>query len=176
MCFTQTSYEHWHWSRILIIPSKNYLRVPVAERSAHSAHALTQSHMHWRGVAQVHVIIKSPVIVPPLVIIDACSRRDSNLRVPRRRRVCQSDSAIESVSTRVRLLILPHPPNAIDLSMMQVEPRVAVGSYKVAAGVTTNSKVTGGVHTHEVVNKCRHATLHVRPEAVDALALEEVDD
>lgn len=29
------------------IPSKYYLRVPVAERSAHGVHALAQSHVHW---------------------------------------------------------------------------------------------------------------------------------
>jgi len=60
--------------------------------------------------------------------------------------------------------------------MVQVEPRVAVGRHKVAAWVATDCEVACGVHAHEVVDKGWHAALHVRPEAVDALAFEQRND
>lgn len=103
-------------------------------------------------------------------------RERQDLRISGRRRVCQGDRAVDGVRARVRLLVLPHPPDAINLSVVQVEPRVTVGCYEVAAWVAANGEVAGGVHAHEVVLESRNATLHVCPEAFDALAFEQVDD
>lgn len=60
--------------------------------------------------------------------------------------------------------------------MVQVEPRVAVRRHEVAARVAANCEVSGGVYAHEVVDERWHAALHVGPEAVDALALEQRHD
>lgn len=60
--------------------------------------------------------------------------------------------------------------------MVQVEPWIAVGSHEVAAWIAADGEVASGVHAHEVVEESWHAALHVCPEAVDALALEEIDD
>jgi hypothetical protein len=57
--------------------------------------------------------------------------------------------------------------------VVQVEPRVAVRGHEVAARVATNRKVSCGMYAHEVVDESRHTALHVRPEAVDALAFEQ---
>ena len=115
-------------------------------------------------------------MLPWSAIIHASYQQQSNLRISRRRRVCQSDRAVDGVGTRVRLLILPHPPDTIDLCVVQVEPRVAIGCHKVAAWVASNREVPRGVHAHEAVSESRDAALHLRPETVDRLALEEAHD
>ena len=60
--------------------------------------------------------------------------------------------------------------------MVQVEVRVAVRSREVTAWVAGNREMPGGVHAHEAVSESRDAALHLRPETVDRLALEEAHD
>jgi len=99
-----------------------------------------------------------------------------DLRVARRRAVGEGDGAVDSVRALVRLAVLPHPPNTVDLSVMKVEPWVTVGRDEVTAWVATDREVTGSVHAHEVVLESWNATLHIGPEALDGLALEQGHD
>jgi hypothetical protein len=154
------------------------LSVSVAERSTHGAHALPKSHVHWRSVTQVHVIVKRSVqikVSDPEITSQPFSR-GRNLRIPRRRRVQKGDCAINLIRTLVRLLVLPHPPDTIDLGVMQVEVRVAVGSREITAWVAADSEVASGVHAHEAISERRYAALHLRPEAVDRLAFKQAHD
>lgn len=99
-----------------------------------------------------------------------------NLRISGRRGVRQCDRAVDSIGTRGRFLVLPHPPDTVDLGVVQVEPRIAVGGNEIAARIAANGEVTGGVHAHEIVFEGWDTALHVRPEALDVLALEQADD
>jgi hypothetical protein len=53
----------------------------------------------------------------------------------------------DSILAGLQILVLPDPPRAINLSMVQEEVRVAGRSVKITARVTTDPEVAASVHT-----------------------------
>lgn len=73
-------------------------------------------------------------------------------RAKRRRRVVEhEDAAANGILPRPQILVLPDPPRAIDLCVVQPEHRVTWGDEEVSAGVAADGVVTGGMDAVEAV-------------------------
>lgn len=104
------------------------LHIDVAERTRSGRHSVSDSDC-WGIDTQVNDIIQSPVSA--------------------RRRVIQGNSSSNSVLSLRDILVLPDPPCAIDLSVVQEESGISWGSEDVSTRVTTDGKVTSSVYSVE---------------------------
>ena len=86
--------------------NRQYLYVRITERSRHGAHGVPYGDRTRVGITQIHAIIECSI---------------------GRSRVCQDDCPIDGFHAGLRLEILPGPPGAINLAMVQEKPgRVSV--------------------------------------------------
>lgn len=79
-------------------------------------------------------------------------------------------------SERGELYIISARINVGDERALAIEVRVTGGSQEVRAWVSTDSEVPSSMHTHEVIGERILATLHVVPERLHILAVEQLYD
>lgn len=112
--------------------TKQHLQVDVAQKLALGIH-----HLADRGTlannTHVHPVIES---------------------TKRQRGVVEDvDASRNSVLARLQVLVLPDPPGAIDLSVVQPEHRVSGGDEEISTWVTADGVVATGVDTVEAVEE-----------------------
>lgn len=119
----------------------NLLLVNIAELIADSAHSIANPHSRRKNTEIYKIVQRS---------------------VRRRREVEDRVRAADSVLAPLEILILPDPPCAIDLSVVQEEVRVARRRVEVTTGVSADPEVAASVHA-EVA--CCEVSLHSVLEA-----------
>lgn len=132
--------------------SKQHLQVDVAHELALGVH-----HVANRGAlsASTHV---QPVI-------------ESSKR--QRWVVEEVDASANGVLARLQVLVLPHPPGAVDLSVVQPEHGVSGGDEEISTWVTTDGVVSTGVDTEEAILEwyAINDTLHEILEGANGLVV-----
>lgn len=84
------------------------------------------------------------------------------------RKVEESVCAADCVLAVVQILVLPDPPGAINLSVVQEEVWVTRRCVQVTAGISANPEMATGVHADVT---CREISLHPVLEAGDVGAV-----
>lgn len=93
-----------------------------------------------RSIKRVHDILndhRRPVRVYPHGLVQ--------LQI-RGRRVVQEGMRAGEVVAVARIQVLPDPPYTVDLAVVEVESRVAVGEEHIASGIAANRHVAAKVH------------------------------
>ena len=122
--------------------------VDIAVRSPNGAHAV--SNLHWRCIdSQVNLIVQC--------------------RIPAGRAIQNGHRLRYSISSLLRILILPRPPRPINHRMMKEEPGIPGRGEKVSARVATDGVVATGMRTEELV--LEEAALEEKGEPVDVVVL-----
>ncbi len=104
------------------------LNIDIAERTRESAHRLRD--LNARVVnSQVDDILQSSVSAGRVVV--------------------QGDGAGDSVLAVLQVLVLPDPPGAVDLGMVEEKGWVSGGDEDVSAWVTADGEVACGVYAAE---------------------------
>ncbi len=104
------------------------LNIDIAERTRESAHRLRD--LNTRVVdTQVDDILQSAVSARGVVV--------------------QGDGAGDGVLAVVQVLVLPDPPGAVDLRVVEPEGWVSGGNEDVSAWVTADGEVACGVYAAE---------------------------
>lgn len=104
------------------------LNIDIAERARESAHRLRDLNT---GVVDTQ-------------LDDICQRSVAAGRV-----VVQGDGAGDGVLAVLQVLVLPDPPGAVDLGVVDPEGRVSGGDEDVSAWVTAHGEVACGVYAAE---------------------------
>ena len=100
--------------------------------------------------------------------IDAQINQISQGSIPARRGIRQRDSASDGVLAALEILVLPDPPRAVDLRVVQEEGWVTGRREEVAAWVAADGVVPTRVHAVHAVSE---VTLHCVLEGVDVVIL-----
>lgn len=132
--------------------SKQHLQVDVAHKLALGIH-----HLANRGALSASTHLQP--------VIESAKRQ--------RWVVEEVDASSNGVLASLQVLVLPDPPGAIDLSVVQPEHGVSGGDEEVSTGVATDGVVTTSVDTEEAVEE-GHAvndTLHSVLEGADFLVV-----
>jgi hypothetical protein len=104
------------------------LNIDVAERTRESAHRLRNLNA---GIIYTHVddILQSSVSAGGVVV--------------------QGDRAGDGVLAVLQVLVLPDPPGAVDLCVVEEEGGISWGDEDVSAWVTTDGEVASRVYAAE---------------------------
>lgn len=131
-------------------------KVHVAERTLGRAQEVPDLERGATGVAQVDDIVDGRIRTWGLVHEGASAGNSS--------RALGALAGVED---------LPHPPDAVDHGVVQVEGRITRGGEEVAAGVTADRVVAAAVNA----NVARTGlALHLQLEVVDVLGLDDVQE
>jgi hypothetical protein len=119
-------------------PYTSYLNIDVAERTSESVHRIRD--LNARSIdTQIDIILQSAISAGWGVV--------------------QCDCSGNGVLSVLEILVLPDPPCAVDLCVVEEEGWVSRGGEDVSAWITANSEVSSGMYA--TVEKTELVTLYL---------------